>query len=117
MAVVYFRLGEPTQASKPGESPMPAGNYSIKGMPGMNTVHTVCQAIDEPNVESVKDRIEKIWVQLDGGDKNVVDLHTGKELLTDDEKLDFVQTKLTCSSFIRDPVYPFGSARFLRQGH
>jgi hypothetical protein len=117
MAIVYFRLGEPIQASKPGDSPMPAGNYCIRGMPGMNTVHTVCQAIDEPGSPPVKDRIQNIWVQFDGGDKNVIDLYTGKELITDNEMLDFAQTKLTATLFTRDPAYPFGSARFLRQGH
>jgi len=41
-------------------------------------------------------------------------MHTGKELITNDELSEFAETKLTCSKYSTRPVFPFGSARFLQ---
>ena len=118
MATVYFRLGNARQASKSGESSVPAGNYYVENMPGMNTAGNVCTVIDEPNLTSVKDRIERMWMQYDGGTKTVIDMHTGKQLTTKEELSEFAQIKLTCSKYSNtQPTFPFGSARFLRHGH
>ena len=116
MAIVYFRLGNPRQASKPGESQHPAGNYYIQNMPGMNTAVNVCTVIDEPNLTPVADRIKRMWMQYDGGTKTVIDMHTGKELITIEELSEFAEAKLTCSKYsTHDPVFPFGSARYLNR--
>lgn len=117
MAIVYFRLGNARRASKPNESLVLAGNYCIENMPGMNTVDNVCSVIDEYYTQGVKDRIERIWMQYDGGSKTVVDMHTGKQLTTKNELSEFAEIKLTASKFSTRPVFPFGSARFLRHGH
>ena len=118
MAIVYFKLGNTRQASKSGESSVPAGNYYIENMPGMNTADNVCTVIDEPHLTPVKDRIERMWMQYDGGSKTVVDMHTGRQLTTKDELSEFAQIKLTCSKYSNtQPVFPFGSARFIRNGH
>ncbi len=118
MATVYFRLGNTRQASKSGESSVPAGNYYIENMPGMNTSANVCAVIDEPLGTSVADRIEKMWMQYDGGTRTVVNMHTGKELETNDELSDFAQAKLTSEAYKKPELdFPFGSARFLRHGH
>lgn len=118
MATVYFRLGNTRQASKPGVSSIPAGNYYIENMPGMNTSANVCNVIDEPNLTPVADRIERMWMQYDGGTKTVVNMHTGKELITNDELSDFAQAKLTSEAYKETKLdFPFGSARFLRHGH
>ena len=118
MAIVDFKLGNTRQASKSGESSVPAGNYYIENMPGMNTAGNVCTTIDEPHLTPVKDRIERMWMQYDGGSKTVVDMHTGRQLTTKDELSEFAQIKLTCSKYSNtQPVFPFGSARFIRNGH
>ena len=118
MATVYFRLGNARRASKPNETVHPAGNYYVENMPGMNTADNVCTVIDEPNLTSVKDRIERMWMQYDGGTKTVIDMHTGKQLTTKEELSEFAQIKLTCSKYSNThPTFPFGSARFLRHGH
>jgi len=57
-------------------------------------------------------------MQYGGGEKTVVDMHTGKELTQDDELSDFAQTKLTCTLYSDrlKPDFPFGSARYLTSG-
>ena len=118
MAIVYFKLGDTRQARKSSDLMVPAGNYYIENMPGMNTAGNVCTVIDEPHLTPVKDRIERMWMQYDGGDKTVIDMHTGKQLTTKDELSEFAQIKLTCSKYSNtQSAFPFGSARFLRHGH
>ena len=116
MATVYFRLGNPVRGQVPGISQVPAGNYYIENMPGMNTAGNVCTVIDEPNLTPVADRIKRMWMQYDGGTKTVIDMHTGKELITNEELSEFAEAKLTCSKYsTHDPVFPFGSARYLNR--
>ena len=54
-------------------------------------------------------------MQYGGGNKQVVDMHTGKELTQADELSDFAQTKLTCTLYsdLLKPDFPFGSAKYL----
>jgi hypothetical protein len=118
MATVYFRLGNPVRGQVPGISQVPAGNYYIENMPGMNTAGNVCTVIDEPNLTPIVNRIQKIWMQYDGGTKTVVNMHTGKQLITKEELSDFAQAKLTSEEYKETKLdFPFGSARFLRHGH
>jgi len=108
MAVCYFTMVESAKNSRGDVSP--AGNYYIEGMDGFTSAEEVFK-VALPHRHKVK--VASMWLQY--SNKEVRCLLTGKDL--EGEQLsEFAQAKLTATKWGAVSDFPYGSARFLKNG-